>query len=84
MKASDKNFQKETQSKASDYFNGIISGDRVALSRAITLTESTREEHQLIARELIEKCLPYSGNSIRIGITGAPGAGKSTFIDSFG
>ncbi len=84
MKASDKNFQKETQSKASDYFNGIISGDRVALSRAITLTESTREEHQLIARELIEKCLPYSGNSIRIGITGAPGAGKSTLIDSFG
>lgn len=84
MKASDKNSRKETHSKAIEYFDGIISGDRVILSRAITLIESTREEHQLIARELVEKCLPYSGNSIRIGITGAPGAGKSTFIDTFG
>lgn len=68
----------------SDYVNGIIGKNRVILSRAITLIESVNPVHQAIAQEVIEKCLPYSGRSIRIGITGVPGVGKSTFIESFG
>ncbi len=67
-----------------EYLQGILNGDRVILSRAITLIESTRPEHRAIARELIEKCLPHSGQSIRLGITGTPGVGKSTFIEAFG
>lgn len=63
---------------------GIIKGDVTILSRAVTLVESLSPEHQAIAQEVIEKCLPYSGNSRRIGITGVPGAGKSTSIDVFG
>jgi len=54
------------------------------LGRAVTLVESTAEQHQAIAQEVIEKCLPYTGHSRRIGITGVPGAGKSTSIDVFG
>lgn len=68
----------------SDYFNGIVSGDRVVLSKAVTLIESSLSEHNEIAQQLVEKCLPYAGNSIRVGITGVPGAGKSTSIDTFG
>lgn len=63
---------------------GILKGDVTMLSRAVTLVESLSPEHQTIAQEVIEKCLPYSGNSRRIGITGVPGAGKSTSIDAFG
>lgn len=63
---------------------GIIKGDVTMLSRAVTLVESLSADHQAIAQEVIEKCLPYSGNSRRIGITGVPGAGKSTSIDVFG
>jgi len=63
---------------------GILKGDVTILSRAVTLVESLYHEHQAIAQEVIEKCLPYSGNSRRIGITGVPGAGKSTSIDVFG
>lgn len=63
---------------------GIVSGDRTVLSRAVTLVESTNPDHQALAQEVIEKCLPYSGKSRRIGITGVPGAGKSTSIDVFG
>jgi LAO/AO transport system kinase len=66
------------------YYKGILQGDRLYLSRGITLIESSKKEHQSLARELVEKCLPHSGNSIRIGITGVPGAGKSTFINAFG
>ena len=62
----------------------IIKGDVTMLSRAVTLVESINPEHEPIAQEVIEKCLPYSGNSRRIGITGVPGAGKSTSIDVFG
>jgi LAO/AO transport system kinase len=65
-------------------FNSIRSGDKNALAEAITLLESTRNSDQQIAQELLLKCLPFSGNSIRIGITGVPGVGKSTFIESFG
>ena len=63
---------------------GILKGDVTTLSRAVTLVESLSSDHQVVAQEVIEKCLPYSGNSRRIGITGVPGAGKSTSIDSFG
>lgn len=69
---------------AADYVEGIRKGDVSILGRAVTLVESTAEQHQAIAQEVIEKCLPYSGNSKRIGITGVPGAGKSTSIDVFG
>ena len=63
---------------------GIVKGDVTILSRAVTLVESVKPEHQAIAQEVIEKCLPYSGNSVRVGISGVPGAGKSTSIDVFG
>ena len=67
-----------------DYVEGIRKGNVSVLGRAVTLIESTADAHQAIAQEVIEKCLPYSGNSRRIGITGVPGAGKSTSIDVFG
>ena len=54
------------------------------LSRAITLVESNNLKHQAKAHQILEKCLPHSNNSIRIGITGVPGVGKSTFIEVFG
>lgn len=69
---------------ASELVDGILRGEVTMLSRAVTLVESLSPEHQAIAQEVIEKCLPYSGNSRRIGITGVPGAGKSTSIDVFG
>ncbi len=68
----------------SQYFEGILNGDRVLLSKAITLVESTLPEDQELAQSIIERCLPFSGKSIRIGITGVPGVGKSTFIEAFG
>lgn len=67
-----------------DYVKGILDGNMSILSQAITLVESSKFEHQKIAQEIIEHCLPYSGKSTRIGITGVPGAGKSTFIEAFG
>lgn len=76
--------KKRTLPTASEMVEGILRGDITMLSRAVTLVESVAHEHQVLAQEIIEKCLPYSGNSRRIGITGVPGAGKSTSIDSFG
>ena len=67
-----------------EYVEGIVKGNVTVLSQAVTLVESVKPEHQAIAQEVIEKCLPYSGRSIRIGISGVPGAGKSTSIDVFG
>lgn len=67
-----------------EYVEGILKGNTTLLSQAVTLVESTLPEHQTIAQEVIEKCLPHAGNSIRIGISGVPGAGKSTSIDTFG
>lgn len=61
-----------------------MKGDITILSQAVTLVESVKPEHQAVAQEVIEKCLPHSGNSVRIGISGVPGAGKSTSIDVFG
>ena len=65
-------------------FDQIIQGNVNGLSRAITLTESTVPEHRKLAEELLSRLLPQTGNSLRIGITGVPGVGKSTFIESFG
>ena len=67
-----------------DYVKGILKGDISILGQAVTLVESTRPEDHDKAQEVIEKCLPHATNSIRIGITGVPGAGKSTFIDALG
>ena len=69
---------------AGELVEGILRGDITMLSRAVTLVESLSPAHQAVAQEVIEKCLPHSGNSRRIGITGVPGAGKSTSIDVFG
>ena len=62
----------------------ILSGDRRALAKAITLVESARSQDRKASQDLLNELLPYTGNSIRIGITGVPGVGKSTFIESFG
>jgi LAO/AO transport system kinase len=66
------------------YREGILSGNRVILSQAITLVESALGSDQQLASELIQSLMPYTGRSVRIGITGVPGVGKSTFIESFG
>ena len=67
-----------------EYVEGILAGNMSILSKAITLIESVLPEHYYQAQEVIEKCLPYTGKSTRIGITGVPGAGKSTFIEAIG
>lgn len=80
--------RKPTQSAsrlaADAYLKGILAHDRIILSRAITLVESNLPGDQLLAEDLILNILPQTGNSIRIGITGIPGVGKSTFIEAFG
>lgn len=76
--------RKKRELSVADYVDGIVKGDVTTLSRAVTLVESVKPEHQVLAQQVIEKCLPYSGNSIRVGISGVPGAGKSTSIDAFG
>ena len=72
------------QLSAAELVEGIVKGDVTVLSQAVTLVESVNPDHQAKAQEVIEKCLPHSGNSVRIGISGVPGAGKSTSIDEFG
>jgi LAO/AO transport system kinase len=67
-----------------EYAAGVLSGDRVILGRAITLIESNAPAHQTEAQELIRRLMPHTGRSIRMGITGVPGAGKSTFIEALG
>jgi LAO/AO transport system kinase len=66
------------------YINGIINGDIAVLSKAITIIESQNEKHQLLAEKIIDGIVDRSGKSFRLGITGVPGVGKSTFIESFG
>lgn len=68
----------------SEFTEKILTGDIPFLSRAITLIESTNTKHQTKATTILEACMPYANNSIRIGITGVPGVGKSTFIEAFG
>lgn len=67
-----------------DYVNGVLRFDRNILARAITLIESNNSNHHNTAQEVLKKLLPHSGKSLRIGITGVPGAGKSTLIESLG
>ena len=69
---------------ADEYVEAILQGDITMLSRAVTLVESALPADQKMAQAVIEKCLPHAGKSIRLGITGVPGAGKSTFIDEIG
>ncbi|MDD4159529.1 MAG: methylmalonyl Co-A mutase-associated GTPase MeaB [Synergistaceae bacterium] len=69
---------------AKDYTDGILNGDRVKLSKAITIIESNSPKHFDLGQEIIQSVLPYSGKAMRVGITGFPGAGKSTFIESLG
>lgn len=69
---------------AEEYVKGILAGDITLLSKAVTLVESAKPEHQKVAQEIIKHCLPHSGRSIRVGITGVPGVGKSTFIEAMG
>lgn len=69
---------------AEEYARGILEGNIPMLSQAVTMVESSRSDHQEVAREIIRLCLPHSGNSVRVGITGVPGAGKSTFIEALG
>ena len=67
-----------------DLLQGILNGDKRILGKAITLIESKKPEDRINAEALLQMVMPYTGNSVRIGITGIPGAGKSTFIESFG
>lgn len=78
------NKSKQSKYSVNQLLGGLSLGDRVSLSRAITLIESTKKEDKVAAEKLIEGTLPMSGKSLRIGITGVPGVGKSTFIESFG
>ncbi len=76
--------EKSREVKIDELVEKILSKDRAALARAITLVESNSERHFEKSKQLLEKILPYSGNSIRIGISGIPGAGKSTLIEALG
>ncbi len=76
--------RKSKELLVSDYVSGILRGDRVLLSKAITLIESSLPAHYSMAQHIIEHCIPHSGRSLRIGITGVPGVGKSTFIEALG
>ena len=85
--ASVKRFLKNKKNRTlsvQQYVDGILAGDITLLSQAVTLVESSKLAHQEIAQQIILKCLPFSGNSVRIGITGVPGVGKSTFIEAMG
>ena len=69
---------------AADYASGVLAGDRAVLARAITLIESRNPDHHATGQQMLLKLLPHTGKTQRIGISGLPGAGKSTFIDAFG
>ena len=75
---------KKRQPSSMELVDGILAGNITALSRAITLVESTNSNHLANANEVINACLPHANKSVRIGITGVPGVGKSTFIEAFG
>lgn len=78
-----KNRKKQSLDESS-FVDGILRGDRVILSKAITLIESSLPEHFALSQSIIEKCMPHSGNALRVGVTGVPGVGKSTFIEALG
>lgn len=75
---------RKKQPSAQELVSGILAGNKIALSRAITLVESTNPAHLDKANDVIAQCLPHADKSVRIGITGVPGVGKSTFIEAFG
>ncbi|MFJ6379516.1 methylmalonyl Co-A mutase-associated GTPase MeaB [Kitasatospora sp. NPDC092039] len=66
------------------YVTGVLDGSRAWIARAVTLVESSRPDHRALAQQLLQRLLPHAGGAVRVGITGVPGVGKSTFIDSFG
>ena len=76
--------RKRRQMTTDEYVDGILAGNITILAQAITLIESNNPTHYAQAQEIIERCLPHSGRSVRIGITGVPGAGKSSFIEAVG
>jgi LAO/AO transport system kinase len=76
--------RRATRLGTDDYVRGVLAGDRSILARAITLIESSSAEHQTRAQKVLQRLLPHSGKARRIGITGVPGVGKSTFIETFG
>ncbi|MDZ7758475.1 methylmalonyl Co-A mutase-associated GTPase MeaB [Rhodohalobacter sp.] len=80
------NYRAKKLSKRSlkEYVEGVKNGDRTILSQAITLIESSKNEYREFGQQILEECLPETGNSIRIGVTGVPGVGKSTFIEALG
>ncbi len=78
------NNSKRPQLTVDDYANGVLNKDRILLARAITLIESNSKKHRETAQDVLAKLLPEAGNSLRIGISGVPGAGKSTFIEALG
>lgn len=76
---------KENESRDLSYYTrGVRQRDKRILAKTITLIESARYEHQLLARAVVNELLPYTGNAVRLGISGVPGAGKSTFIETLG
>ncbi len=79
-----KRWSKKKKRSVAEYLEAIRNGDRIVLGQAITLIESKHRDHQQLAQQIIEQCLPFSGNSFRLGITGTPGVGKSTFIEALG
>jgi len=77
-------YKRKNRLSAQEYIDGVLQGNRVILSRAITIIESNLDSDKVLAKEIIQSILPHAGRSIRIGITGVPGVGKSTFIEAFG
>ena len=73
-----------SKEKPKTYIDGVLAQDRRVLSKTITLIESSLPAHQELAREVLDALLPRTGDAVRLGITGVPGVGKSTFIESFG
>ena len=78
------NIMKKRRLSVNEYADGILSGNRILLSRAITLVESTRDDDKELAHQVLERCVSAAKSKVRIGITGVPGVGKSTFIEAFG
>ncbi len=76
--------EQEPAQEADALADGVLEGNRRALARAITLIESTRPDHRAAANALLQRMMPHAGNSIRLGISGVPGVGKSTFIEALG
>jgi LAO/AO transport system kinase len=81
-----RNFKRKKRQTLSvdDYVRAILNGNIIVLSQAITLVESNNLEHQKVAQQIVNACLPHSGKSIRVGVTGTPGVGKSTFVEAMG